>query len=54
MIPKKFEVIRLKRCESWNMVQAAHNTGLSTIYDKGTEGTIMIVTSNGSVTGLIK
>jgi len=33
MIPKKFEIIRLKSCESWSMVQAAHNTGLSTIYD---------------------
>ena len=30
---KKFEIIRLKSCESWSMVQAAHNTGLSTIYD---------------------
>jgi len=33
MIPKKFKVIRLKSCESWSMVQAAHNTELSTIYD---------------------
>jgi len=33
MIPKKFEIIRLKSCESWSMVQAAHNIGLSTIYD---------------------
>jgi hypothetical protein len=33
MIPKKFEIIRLKSCKSWSMVQAAHNTGLSTIHD---------------------
>jgi hypothetical protein len=33
MIPKKFEIIRLRSDESWNMFQAAHNTVMSTIYD---------------------
>jgi hypothetical protein len=33
MTPKKFEIIRLRSGESWNMVQAANNTVMSTIYD---------------------